>query len=170
MSLRDSGADRLGGGNSSDGARLGGDGDTLVDNGLNELVASDGLGEQRRVERVAALGVLLALNNVLASLEKVLGAAGLDLGDVVLVLGDRSEVCGSRDGGGWCSCNGGLDTGDICLSDNVGCSGEFGPFPYVSTSNFDSMVYKVRMHVYLLVRVVERTSVEVGSDRTVETV
>lgn len=128
MSCRDGGAERLSGGNSSDGARLGGDGDTLVDNWLNELVAGDGLGVQRRVERVAALGVLLALNNLLASLEKVLGAAGLNLGDVVLVLGNRSEVCGSRDGGGWCSCNGGVDSGDICLSDNVGCSGVFSPF------------------------------------------
>lgn len=100
MSLGDGFADSLGLGNSSDSVRLGGDGDTLVDNGLNELVAGHGLGVQRRVERVAALGVLLALNDVLSTLEEVLGAAGLDLGDVVLVLRNRSEACGSRDGGG----------------------------------------------------------------------
>lgn len=134
MSLGDGSADRLGLGNSSHGAGLGGNSDTLVDNGLNELVAGDGLGVQRRVERVATLGVLLALNNILASLEEVLGAAGLDLGDVVLVLRNRSEVCGSRDGGGWCSCNGGIDSCDNSLSNNVCGSGKTSPYLHVSTS------------------------------------
>lgn len=109
MSLLDGGCDRLGLGRGSLGASLGGICDALDKNGLNELVAGDKLRVQRRIERVAAVGVLLALQDLLASLEDVLGAADLGFGDEALLLRDRSEVCGSRDGGGWCSCNCGRD-------------------------------------------------------------
>lgn len=100
MSLLDGGCDSLGLGRGRLGASLGGICDTLDNNGLNELIAGDGLRVHRRIESVATVGVLLALNNLLASLEDVLGAAGLNFGAVVLILGDGSEICGSRDGGG----------------------------------------------------------------------
>lgn len=140
VSRLDGGCDRLELGKSSLGARLGGNCDTLVDNGLDELVASDGLRVQRRVERVTAVGVLLALDNLLASLEEVLGATGLDLGDVILILSDRSEVCGSRDGGGWCSCNCGIDSCGIGLGDNICCSGVVSPFCVLALPNLTTYI------------------------------